>query len=121
MRDFRIVLGWIFGVESFLCLWIAFGHSLYAFHRQHGFLTLQNWLNCVFFLALSIIFGVASWKVLRKSRGRKLWGTIASLAFVMAYLQPIIFFSKFVWWHSLGDLLIGLVGFGAFACRNTET
>jgi hypothetical protein len=88
---------------------------LFAIHRRHGLLSLRNQLTTAFFLALISIFALAWWTVWKEKPSARGWGVAASLAYVLIYLQPIIFSSKYVWWHASADLFIGIVGLIVFS------
>jgi hypothetical protein len=45
------------------------------------------------------------------------WGIAASLMYILIFLRPIIFFSRSVWWHHVGALVIGVIGLVMFLRR----
>jgi hypothetical protein len=114
----RMMMSWLFALESFLYLPVFLWLNLRSAHSQTSSLLLQSQLTAVSYAVLSIVFGIAWWIVWKKKSSARVWGICASLAFFLIYLQPIIFVSEFVWWHSLLDLFFGIIGLIVFLPRN---
>jgi hypothetical protein len=74
----------------------------------------------VSYTLLSIVFGVAWWVVWKERPSTRVWGIIASLAYLFIYIQPILVASGFVWWHSLFDLVFGVLGLVIFNIKDDE-
>ena len=115
MQDIRKVLCWLFAFESMLCFLTSLWRNLYFIHRQFGFLPLRNQLTAAFSGVLAIVFAVAWWTIWKGKQSARWWGIAASLAYVLIFLQPIIFPSQPVWDHHVGALSIGIVGLVVFS------
>ena len=127
MRLIRRLMGWIFAISSFLCLW-GFGylivlavrqHHSYDFHRhftsQQSGILLLILLFFVMFPVLAVVFGVACWTNLNGKRTAKAWGIAASLAYVLTSLWPIIQHFRSILGAPGIELAIGGIGLAAFA------
>jgi hypothetical protein len=127
MRLIRRLMGWIFAISSFLCIW-GFGYLIvlavhqrhsYDFHRhftsQQSGILLLILLFIVMFPVLSVVFGVACWTNLNQRRTARNWGIAASLIYVLAPVWPIIHHPGSIL-GALGiELAIGVIGLTAFA------
>jgi hypothetical protein len=106
MGDGRKLMYWFFALESIIC----FRPELYFFT--------SSYVLAVLFSAQSILYGVAWWIIRKRKPSARVWGFIASTAYFLIYFQPIIFNTKFVWWHGLGDLILGVAGLFVFLPRD---
>ena len=127
MRLIRRLMGWIFAISSFLCIW-GFGYLIVLAVRQHSFsdfhrhfTSLQSGtlflilLFIVMFPVLTVIFGIACWANLSEKRTAKGWGIAASLIYVLTSLWPIIQHFGSILGAPGVELTIGVVGLVAFA------
>ncbi len=115
MKYFRLTLCWFFLWECVLSLPGLIYRSLRVVYLQYGFLPVREQLKAAYFVALIVIFGVAFWTFWTAKRSARSWGIAASSAYILIYLQPLIFLSGLIWWHSLGALFLGIAGLIAFS------
>ena len=113
MLNLREILCWVFALESLQCILDSLWRNLYTIHRQYGFLPLRNQILAVFFSVLAVIFGVAWWTVWKGKPSARRWATVASLTFILIFLQRIIIPTRSIQWNHLGasvPTVIGLLG-----------
>ena len=127
MRLIRRLMGWIFGISCFLCIW-GFGYLIvlavhqrhsYDFHRhftsQQSGILLLILLFIVMFPVLAVVFGVAFWTTMNEKLTVRGWGIAASLIHVLAPLWLIMQRFQSVLGVPGIELTIGVVGLVAFA------
>jgi len=116
-KDVREVLCWIFACTSLMYVVLCL-RSMYTISRNYASLTLSNLLIFVLFEAVvAAIAGTAWWTILKGEPLARGWGIAASLMYILIFLRPIIFFSRSVWWHHVGALVIGVIGLVMFLRR----
>jgi len=117
VRDlsFRTIMGWLFALEAALFLPTGLWESVHQ-SRAHLGPASHGTLTLVFFSLSIIVFASASLTVLKKWRTAQVWGVAASFLLVLFYFMQLGTPDRFVWWHDLADLFLGLLGMIAFMC-----
>ena len=112
MKDpnLRSVMGWAFAVEA---VWdflhtIASSSLLYRWHIT--ILSQRNIPYLASYLAPALICGAASWAILKKKRFARVWGVVASSAFLLMLLRPHFFSVRFSWGVNIPTAFIGVTG-----------
>jgi|HubBroStandDraft_5_1064220.scaffolds.fasta_scaffold32200_3 hypothetical protein len=126
MRLVRRLMGWMFAVACFLCVW-GFGYLIVLAMRQHFFSDFhRNFASqqssilllilafIVMFPVLAVVFGFAFWTTINERRAAKGWGIAASLVFVLAALWPIVHHPGSMLGFAGVELAIGAIGLYAF-------
>jgi hypothetical protein len=126
MRLIRRLMGWIFAISSFLCLW-GLGYLVLLALRQHFFSDFHRRIGSqqsgvlllilsfvVMFPVLAAVFGLAFWTTFTERRSAKSWGIAASLVFVLAALWPIVHHPGSILGAAGVELAIGAIGLFAF-------
>jgi hypothetical protein len=119
MQDINMqkILGWLFGIEAFLTLPTYLWDCLHPISGPIGPLPLRNLLLAVYLLALIIIFAAACLTVLKRIPSARGWAIAASIAYFLTYLLQLASPKRFIWWHDLADLLLGVIGLIVFSHR----
>jgi hypothetical protein len=126
MRLIRRLMGWIFAISSFLCLW-GLGYLILLAARQHWFSDFHRRIGSqqssvlllilsfvVMFPVLAAVFCLAFWTTFTEKRSAKSWGIAASLIFVFAALWPIVHHPGSILGAAGVELAIGAIGLYAF-------
>jgi hypothetical protein len=120
LKAVRWALSWNFAFLSLLCIVLALRIILSTSQLQlkaassHPFALV---LDAVF-PAMSIVFGLAWWKVWKQRPSARTWGIVASVLVTTLPLRQIIFFPRSIHSYSVLVLASGIVGLVAFSMRD---
>jgi hypothetical protein len=115
MKDpnLRTVMGWVFAAESLLNLF-----RLVRILLTHPFVRLLEPRYRLFlatFLVAVIVYAVASRIVLKHRPTARIWGIIASLAYVLVLIRPYAFSIRRSWLDFTLAIFLGTAGLVIFA------
>ena len=118
MQDIQKVLCWIFAFTALLYV-LSCCNGFYTINRHYSLLTLRNLLVSVLFPGVvASVTGGAWWSILKQEPSARIWGIAASLAYILIFLQPVIFSLRSAWSQHVGALFIGIVGLFTFLWRD---
>ena len=108
-RTLRKFTAWIFLGFSLQYLVISLRTIPDAFF-QYEFPTLRTVLTVpTFSLAVTVICGVAWWRVWKETSKARVWGIAASMIFILIFLRPFLIPLQPVWDRHVGALLEGII------------